>query len=421
LTNASATTNDLGQVSAIVQSGNVSTSVRVTATITVDGVQRTTVSDKLIISTGLPDQNSVSLSVETGASGGFNNEGGDIDGASVKLTLRMADKFNNPVPDGTVAFFTTEYGSIVDSCETTGGACTVDWTAQAPRQPLIYNNSGGDDYVSTVDNRPCPLTGLTGYPCPGAAPALENIIGHRSTVTVIAIGEESFIDTNGNGLWSVGEQFEDLPEAWLDKNEDDAYRNAVGSCTASDATDAGRRCAEGLEESFFDFDNDGVYDGKNSKYNGSLCPESLADAGTCSRELLHVRQEVTLTLSQTNGQRILVLDSTNARVTESVGITVGPGGSVPPGPYSIYVADEFNNPPAAGATITVESDSCEITSTTERTMPNTAANGPFYMGLNIINVTTNTTENTVGSLIITATSPSGAEVFAEFPCTDLIN
>jgi hypothetical protein len=37
----------------------------------------------------------------------------------------MADKVNNPVPDGTVAFFTTEYGAIGDSCEKVGGACTV--------------------------------------------------------------------------------------------------------------------------------------------------------------------------------------------------------------------------------------------------------------------------------------------------------
>ena len=197
--------------------------MRVTATIVVDGEDRSTVSDKLIVSTGLPDQNSLSLTVDK-----INAGGGDIDGVTANVTVRMADKFNNPVPDGTVAFFTTEYGVIEDSCETEGGACSVVWSSQAPRFPLIYNNFGGDDYISTLDGRTCSSTSPsgTGVPCDtdgsvagSDAVGLGRTLGLRSTIMVSAIGEESFVDANGNGLYDAGEDFQDMGEAFLDNNE----------------------------------------------------------------------------------------------------------------------------------------------------------------------------------------------------------
>ena len=41
----------------------------------------------------------------------------------------------------------------------------------------------------------------------------------RATVLATAIGEESFTDTNGNGSFDNGEVFADLPERYLDENE----------------------------------------------------------------------------------------------------------------------------------------------------------------------------------------------------------
>ncbi|MFW8341613.1 hypothetical protein ACOICY_29205, partial [Klebsiella pneumoniae] len=64
-------------------------------------------SSVLVISTGKPDQDSFSLSAET-----LNAEGWDVDGTAVKVTARLADAFNNPVPDGTAVYFTTEGGAI---------------------------------------------------------------------------------------------------------------------------------------------------------------------------------------------------------------------------------------------------------------------------------------------------------------------
>jgi hypothetical protein len=354
LTNDSATTNENGVAQAIVQAGNVSTAVRVNASIAVDGVELTTVSDRLVVSTGLPDQNSFSMSVEI-----FNPGGGNINGISTPITVRMADKFNNPVPDGTTAVFTTEFGTIVSTCSTTDGICSVNWTSQAPRVPLF-----NADLIATVANRTCVTTGETGLPCPDD---LGQTYGHRSTVLVTAIGEESFIDTNGNGLWDIGEAHEDLPEAFLDHNENGVY-DGDDNCTANDTT-AGRICASGLEETFVDFNVNGMYDGGNGIYNGTLCPVSLAELGLCSRQLISVR-----------GQGIVVMSSTPSWIlVDQAGNKLAPGGTgIPPLTadvnYTLYVADHFNNVPANGTAVDVTADACTVKQSSS-VVGNTAAIG----------------------------------------------
>lgn len=92
-----------GEVSVTVQAGEVATVVRVLATVDDgDGNPVTTVSDLLTVTTGLPDQNSISLSVSGSfvVGGGFNT-----DELTRNVTVAMADKFNNPVVDGTAAIF----------------------------------------------------------------------------------------------------------------------------------------------------------------------------------------------------------------------------------------------------------------------------------------------------------------------------
>jgi len=282
LTNNTATTNSDGIAQAIVQAGNVATAVRVNASIDVNGVMLTTVSDRLVVSTGLPDQNSFSASVEV-----LNPGGGDVDGVTTTITVRMADKFNNPVPDGTVALFTTEFGSIADSCETVNGVCTALWTSQSPRLPLFNN-----DLIATTSNRNCGFTGTTGRPC---RDDLGQIYGGRSSILVTAIGEESFTDIDGNGLWDPGEPHQDLPEAFVDHNENGVY-DGDSNCTPADDP-AGRDCASGLEETYVDFNSNGVYDNGNGIYNGTLCSEALELAGQCSRELVSVNDSGLVVMS----------------------------------------------------------------------------------------------------------------------------
>ncbi|MEM0952543.1 MAG: hypothetical protein AAGI24_00255 [Pseudomonadota bacterium] len=406
LTNTTATTNEQGIATAIVLAGDVSTSVRVRATIIAgSGAELSTVSDSLVVSTGLPDQNSVSLSSSL-----LNPGGGNVDGVEATITIRLADKFNNPVPDGTVAFFTTEFGAIDDSCLLASGSCTVTWRSQSPRLPLTANSTtGANPFVSTISNRTCPTPTTTGIPC---AEDLGPIYGRRSQITVIAVGEEAFVDINGNGVFDVGEPFEDLPEAFLDKNENGIFDNTTPLCTADATTLAGRECAEGLEEIFFDFNEDGVYNAGNGLYNGSLCPQATADAGQCSRELVHVRDELTLVMSGV--QQIAVLENGTTPITGSIDLTTGDRN------FTVVVADEFNNLPSAGATVEVIADACTVLGG-NGTVPNSNSIGAYTTTF----VAVETPDNAAvlrGSIEVSiAGSVGSTETTLVFQCTDDIN
>jgi hypothetical protein len=171
---ANATTDVNGNVSTTVSSGTIPTPVKVQATATRNGNTIYGLSDNLTISTGLPIQKSMSLSVDIA-----NIEGWSYDGEIANLTARFADQYGNPVSDGTFVNFVTEGGAVASSaqggCSTVNGACTVQFISQANR----------------------PLNG-------------------RVTVLAYAQGIEDFVDMNGDGLFSSGEPFTDMGDPFLD-------------------------------------------------------------------------------------------------------------------------------------------------------------------------------------------------------------
>jgi protocatechuate 3,4-dioxygenase beta subunit len=119
LTPQTALTGANGMVSTVVSAGTQPTPfVIVTASIPNTGI--TTVSNVLVISTGLAINRRISVSTSIG-----NFEGLDFDlcpmsqGTSVPIvSMSLADHFGNPVPDGSSVSFTAEYGSIGASCLT---------------------------------------------------------------------------------------------------------------------------------------------------------------------------------------------------------------------------------------------------------------------------------------------------------------
>src|SRR6185369_6948321 len=139
----------------------------------------------------------------------------------VPVTARLADRFNNPVPDGTAVTYTAEGGKMQSQC-TTGttasesGVCMVNWVSSAPR----------------------PSNG-------------------RVSLLATSIGEESFNDANGNGSFDNGETFTDLGERYVDYNENNAY-------------DVG--------EPIYDFNNNSMRDPADGKFNGVLCKDT---SGRC--------------------------------------------------------------------------------------------------------------------------------------------
>lgn len=356
-----------GQVRVTVSAGDVATVVRVIASTTgSNGEVIATVSDLITVTTGLPDQNSISLSVGACAAGGtfVVDAALNTDGLCRRLAVRMADKFNNPVVDGTAAVFTTEYGSIISSCTTVGGTCTVDWTSQAPRFPTLTNQ----DFVQTIESDAdynCPAHNAAGGPCPLD---LGFTRGGRSQILVHAIGEESFIDANGNGIMDQEESelFANLAEAHLDHNEDDVFTPEDPFCLSNPSAP---RCIAGQEEIFIDFNSDELYDLNNAPamYNGLLCPPK-GDGIWCSRNLVNVRDDQVIILNDDPNWFFLFIGENNNPLTRARN-----GEFV-----TLYISDFFNNPPSGGSTVVVSaSDDCIIVGPTDFVAPNTAAPGAW--------------------------------------------
>jgi hypothetical protein len=198
------------------------------------------VSDELAVSTGLPDQDSISLGAEV-----LNPEAWHHNNVPDPIIFQAADLFNNFVPDGTVVYFTTEGGSIIASSVIKDGVCEVLWRSGNPRP--------------------------------------DNAI---FTILAFCIGEESFNDRNGNGIFDEDDLFNentDLAEPFLDANENRDY-------------DYG--------EWFWDYNANGEFDGEpNGKYNGSLCSD---DEQLCTKELVYVQASISLIMSGSYAEYITI-------------------------------------------------------------------------------------------------------------------
>ncbi|MFV8820094.1 hypothetical protein [Haliea sp. E17] len=386
-----------GNISTTVAAGDVATVVRVLATTdSGDGIQVSAVSDILTVSTGLPDQNSISLSVE----GGFVVEQAlTMDGIEKTLTVRMADKFNNPVPDGTAAVFTTEYGTIDPSCETgrrngdreggtpQTGECSVKWTSSAPRLPTLPENQDLVQGYGTTAN--CPSHNGPSIPCPAD---LGYIRGGRSTVLVTAIGEESFVDRNGDGIYNKAEAdlnlFANITEAFLDHNENGLFDPATQTCINNPDLLV---CKAGSEEIFTDFNNNQTFDangddpnngypnqGQTAVYNGLLCPEE-GDGIWCSRELVNVYDSTILVMAAEPADLLLQLYKNGTTYA-------APGSILGSGSYTAYVSDFFNNRPKNGTEIAATSESenlCSIVAQGSTTVTNETFPGAFGVAFDV--------------------------------------
>jgi hypothetical protein len=169
-----ATTGIDGKASITVQAGTRAQSVIVTATTTTSSGTVSADSNSLTVTTGIPDATRVSLSV-----GCQSPEAGEYDGVTVATTMRMKDRFSNPVPDGTPVIFATSGGGIGGQCLTTtvtnqgppvtteSGLCTVTWTSQDPR-PAAHGAYGAG----------------------------------RAVVLAVAVGEKHFKDQYGLGYFA---------------------------------------------------------------------------------------------------------------------------------------------------------------------------------------------------------------------------
>ena len=315
-------TDNNGFVSTILQAGSVHTSVRVRATVERDNATISSESSQLVISTGIADQNSLSLSLSE-----LNPSAWNHDGVKVDVNMYASDRYNNPVPDGTTVAFFTELGQIEPSCQTTNGACVVEWTSSDPR------DLGTLDPLYPRDNNSNNSDGIT-------------------TITAVVIGEESFIDTNSNGIFDDGDQLDNISdrgEAFED------YNRNYDTDTPTDNV-SNNEYDQGLEP-YLDFNGNGIRDPKDGQYTGLGCAHSTLCAA--DNGLKHIFTSAELVMAEDNqdvtiweGNTIIASTKPEITVNQPIRNNIS---------YRVEVSGIRNNQvPPVGTTINASSDEADI-------------------------------------------------------------
>lgn len=183
------TTNNLGLVSAAVFSGTVPTSLNVKATLLDINDATTNVfsnSNLLTVASGRPTQRSLSLAL-----GKLSIEGLNRDGEITTVTLSMADRQGNPVPPGTQVNFVSESGVLLPA------VCFVP--------PVVPET----DSSPAIPTSSCTVT----IRSQGTRTA-----NGRVSILAYTVGEEDFVDKNGNNIFDNNDTFTDLGRAFRDDN-----------------------------------------------------------------------------------------------------------------------------------------------------------------------------------------------------------
>ncbi|UPW19146.1 Ig-like domain-containing protein [Agarivorans sp. TSD2052] len=390
-----AQSNASGEVLTRVTSGNMSGSVVVSASFSDPDTGNiiSATSNALAVHTGVPSQQSMSLSASTLAL-----EAWGIDGVDSTVTLRVSDENNNPVPNDTTIVFESDGGQVSGNCKTDGqdtnSGCSVNWVSQNPRPkghlydlPAGYCNAPGyipGDVVNTQGN---------------------NLYGvGRASVLASTVGQEYYSDVNGNRIYDAGETFTALGEAFVDSNENGSYD--VGGIINHDSVNVEERFRDYNENNEFD-NATGVKDSSipanaiTELYNGLSCTVEADASGLCTRNLVEVRDSVVLIMG-TSGANILISDTTNSAPVSSVDLTaVSSQGLV------VTVQDLNGNQMPAGTTVSISTNNGELSGQTSFTVPD-GVRLCDLIGLSVIQESS-PNNRSEGTMTVTVTSPGGVE------------
>ncbi|MFW2176863.1 MULTISPECIES: hypothetical protein [unclassified Moraxella] len=160
-----------GKISVTLYPGALPGPVELKATLVADA-NVTALSKDVSVATGRATQNGMSVSL------GKNTLAIGVDGDSTSVKVMLVDRVGNAVPDGTVVSFVSEGGKITPNCSTKNGECEVTFTTQNPR-------SDG-----------------------------------RLSVVAYVEGDKSYIDSNGNNKFDIGEPLQNnIGSFYRDDNE----------------------------------------------------------------------------------------------------------------------------------------------------------------------------------------------------------
>ena len=254
------------------------------------------------------------------------------------------------MPDGTAGTLNAEGGQIGCSCFTAttpangAGVCSVIFVSQDPRDnPTIAEGDG------------------------------------RVTILATAIGEESFVDADSDGIFNNADVPLEIGEPFRDDNENGIVEPA-------------------LNELFADFNSNGLPDAANHpdyiNFNGLLCDSMTA---LCS-------PNETLFVSDTG---VVVMSASAALILDDVGGAINVAGEAVAG-INVTVGDNKGNgsisqPMAGGTTIEAETSNGSMAGPDSYTVPCSNNNGPLIYVFSV----QGDSNPSGGVMTITVTSPSG--------------
>jgi len=332
-----------GLVSVIVNSGTVPTPVRVQASMTLTSPATTisTVSNELAVAVGLPSELGFSLSQQT-----INIEGFNIDGTTNTYNIIASDRMQNPVPVGTAINFIAEAGGQVEAIK-----------------QIALSNGLARATANFVSADPRPADG-------------------RITVVAYALGEESFLDANGNNTYDAGEDFQDLGDIYVDRTFDGTYDAANdqlvslslgghSACVAATSPTlalsraiptAPATCDSAWGKAYVRKATETVLSTSSARpVWGTIRPQSISAAG-CSAKISLIGDDLAAHSYYTVGTGGVAVSSTSK--TGSFGFLVSDANSV------------RLNPMAAGTTVTASATTgltVTINGGASMTVPNTAS------------------------------------------------
>jgi len=285
----------------------------------------------------------------------------------------MTDRFSNPVPDGTAANFRSNGNGIGAQCTTAttateSGLCTVNWVSKDPR----------------------PANG-------------------RSALMVSAIGEDSFIDANANGIFDPPNDNATPGVGWFEAQEpfEDDNENGVW--------DPG--------EPFLDYNGNGLHDGPGPNdhpldglFHGVLCSDLRG--GTTS--ICSSQQSTAIGSgwnTATAKPTVIVLSGSHANFTLNTSATLGASGYSLPATFNITIADDRGQQMPSGTIVSasISASAGSILNSSTYTWPCTAAPG----GVTISYIATPPQSSPMpGYLFVTVKTPMGTETDYAVPLSN---
>lgn len=234
LSQTEASTNENGTVSVNVKAGAIPSPFRVSAYLANNSAVRAP-SQQIAVGMGLPDADSFSFSADK-----YSIEGANTDGKTATITIRLADRYNNPVPNGTKVYFTTEGGNI--------------------RGTLSDGSAGATGYCETTSNGECTATLTSATPRPADG---------RVTVMAYVVGEESYKDLDGTKTFTPGDiAGVDIDEPYRDDNGDGSFTSGI--------------------DTPWERNGDQAHNVGNGKYDGILCSSAAESANLCTSKTVNI-------------------------------------------------------------------------------------------------------------------------------------